>query len=164
DEKRIIIESNLRSGNRGEGDAFYNSVSFDEYEVDKKISTIKSSNNTGNASSPAAVEIKEILFPYGESNILNSTEVNAFLSDLAKRAIQSKEKIILTGHTDNESGSDFNYRLGLKRANKVKSILLNKRVPSGQISVLSKGEESPRASNSTEAGRQRNRRVEVVIQ
>jgi outer membrane protein OmpA-like peptidoglycan-associated protein len=72
-------------------------------------------------------------------------------------------KIIITGHTDSVGSAEYNYRLGLQRAERVKQLLINKGVAAERIVVLSKGEELPVAGNGTNGGRAKNRRVEINI-
>jgi outer membrane protein OmpA-like peptidoglycan-associated protein len=72
-------------------------------------------------------------------------------------------KIIITGHTDCIGASEFNYQLGLQRAERVKQLLIKKGIAAERIVVLSKGEEQPVANNKSSRGRAQNRRVEINI-
>jgi outer membrane protein OmpA-like peptidoglycan-associated protein len=72
-------------------------------------------------------------------------------------------KIIITGHTDYIGAPEFNYQLGLQRAERVKQLLIKKGIAAERIVVLSKGEEQPVASNKNSRGRAQNRRVEINI-
>ncbi|MCL4122501.1 UNVERIFIED_CONTAM: hypothetical protein GTU68_039749 [Idotea baltica] len=53
--------------------------------------------------------------------------------------------------------------LGLKRAKGIKSILVNLGIEANRISVGTEGENNPITTNDTDEGRQKNRRVELVI-
>lgn len=75
----------------------------------------------------------------------------------------SNAKIAITGHTDYIGSGEYNYRLGLQRAERVKRILIKKGIAAERIVVLSKGEEDPVASNKSVRGRAKNRRVEINI-
>jgi outer membrane protein OmpA-like peptidoglycan-associated protein len=72
-------------------------------------------------------------------------------------------KITVTGHTDYIGSNEYNYNLGLQRAERVKQLLIKKGIAAERIVVLSKGEEQPVAGNGTAAGRAKNRRVEINI-
>jgi outer membrane protein OmpA-like peptidoglycan-associated protein len=74
---------------------------------------------------------------------------------------QSQVKI--TGHTDSQGDEEFNQRLSEERADRVREFLAHEGVSSSRLSAIGMGESRPLASNSTEAGRQQNRRVEVEI-
>lgn len=69
-------------------------------------------------------------------------------------------KMKIAGHTDSTGSSGYNYTLGLQRAQSVKNRILVKK-PAAIVSVVSYGETRPVASNSTTAGRAKNRRVEI---
>ncbi|GAA4803606.1 hypothetical protein GCM10023231_35790 [Olivibacter ginsenosidimutans] len=68
--------------------------------------------------------------------------------------------ITLEGNASEEGTEDYNYQLGLDRANSVKNYLVNSGVAADQINVVSNGETKPVASNATEEGRQLNRNVQ----
>lgn len=72
-------------------------------------------------------------------------------------------RLNVAGHTDSSGSAKFNLRLSRNRANSVKNYLLDKNVPAASISVSGYGEDRPIASNKTNEGRQRNRRVEFQI-
>jgi len=72
-------------------------------------------------------------------------------------------KIIIKGHTDNIGGKDFNLKLSQRRADKVKDFLVKNGVKDTRIKAIGMGESKPVASNDTEKGRAKNRRVEFKI-
>jgi outer membrane protein OmpA-like peptidoglycan-associated protein len=72
-------------------------------------------------------------------------------------------KIEVTGHTDNTGKEWFNKELGLKRAEFVKSYLVNAGINADQIVISSKGFSEPAASNTTREGRAANRRTEIKV-
>jgi OOP family OmpA-OmpF porin len=72
-------------------------------------------------------------------------------------------KFELAGHTDNIGTHDFNMRLGKARAISVRLYLLEREIEPERLTVKSYGETQPKASNDTEEGRQRNRRVEFRL-
>ena len=74
------------------------------------------------------------------------------------------KRITVTGHTDNEGDEDLNYKLGIRRGNSVEYYLRTKVGIKTPISVASKGETAPVASNDTPEGRRKNRRVQITIQ
>jgi outer membrane protein OmpA-like peptidoglycan-associated protein len=72
-------------------------------------------------------------------------------------------KIEVEGHTDNVGSDGYNQRLSEQRANSVREYLASQSVPSQMISSRGFGEAQPVATNDTAEGRQRNRRVELVV-
>jgi chemotaxis protein MotB len=81
---------------------------------------------------------------------------------------KTKGEIIIAGHTDNLplSGGQFRSNLGLSmaRAGSVAEYLLKSTsIDPKRLSTMGFGEYRPLASNDTEAGRQKNRRVEIIV-
>lgn len=75
----------------------------------------------------------------------------------------SQREIIIEGHTDSIGKPEVNKRLSLQRADTVKEYLITKGIDSTRIETRGFGEEVPVATNTTNAGRSLNRRVEIVI-
>lgn len=71
--------------------------------------------------------------------------------------------INVIGHTDNVGEASFNQGLSERRAQAVSGVLLSGGVSAARIRSIGAGENQPVASNLNEAGRQANRRVEIVI-
>jgi outer membrane protein OmpA-like peptidoglycan-associated protein len=69
--------------------------------------------------------------------------------------------ITITGYTDSVGSEAFNLKLGMARANSVKSYLASKGVDAARMIADSKGKADPIAPNSTPEGRQQNRRVVI---
>lgn len=93
----------------------------------------------------------------------DNPEIMAELKKMAADIIENKRTVSVVGHADNSGTAEYNYDLGLTRANTIKGVLEKLGVPSAQIRVESKGETQPTDANDTEAGRRNNRRVEVRI-
>jgi outer membrane protein OmpA-like peptidoglycan-associated protein len=69
----------------------------------------------------------------------------------------------IEGHTDSTGTADFNQTLSEKRANAVRDYLISQGLRSDSLTAVGLGQDNPVADNSTAAGRQQNRRVEIVI-
>jgi OOP family OmpA-OmpF porin len=71
---------------------------------------------------------------------------------------------VIEGHTDNVDTAEFNKKLSDERANSVRLYLINNfGIKASRLSAVGYGLTKPIASNSTEEGRQKNRRVQAVI-
>ncbi|HLW76909.1 MAG TPA: OmpA family protein [Bryobacteraceae bacterium] len=71
--------------------------------------------------------------------------------------------IRIEGHTDNIGSKDVNSELSARRANAVAAYLFGRGIKRTRVRALGAGETDPIASNDTEAGRAKNRRVEIVL-
>jgi outer membrane protein OmpA-like peptidoglycan-associated protein len=76
---------------------------------------------------------------------------------------QSGRKVLIEGHTDNVGGDEANQELSQRRAQAVQLALTQRGVARDQITAIGKGETFPVASNDDAAGRQANRRVELIF-
>lgn len=76
----------------------------------------------------------------------------------------AKLQILIVGHTDNIDTDAYNIKLGKGRAENAKAYFVKKAgIPASKIMTESQGEATPIATNETEEGRQRNRRVNILI-
>lgn len=104
----------------------------------------------------------DVLFDIGEASLKpvsanNIDKIARFMSSYPER------KAIVEGHTDNMGDDDFNLDLSRERAFSVRSALVARGIDGSRITTDSLGEASPIADNNTAAGRQQNRRVEIIF-
>ena len=69
----------------------------------------------------------------------------------------------IEGHTDSVGGDDFNQQLSERRSDSVRDFLAEEGVPGSTMTARGFGKTQPVATNDTAEGRQRNRRVELVV-
>ncbi|MBZ4336464.1 MULTISPECIES: OmpA family protein [unclassified Corallococcus] len=86
------------------------------------------------------------------------------LSEVATALKESKNPLLIEGHTDSRGSEDYNDQLSERRAESVRNFLVNQGVPADRIQIRGMGENRPVASNSTAEGRANNRRVEIVVE
>ncbi len=113
----------------------------------------------------AGIEItfdNAILFDFDSAQLRTGSEQN--LNDLAA-SLDSypNTDVLIVGHTDATGSADYNQGLSQQRAGSAADFLIGQGIPPQRITTLGKGEGEPIATNETEYGRQRNRRVEVAI-
>ena len=104
----------------------------------------------------------ELQFDPGSANL--SPVSNAQLEQLAA-VLKAYRTVLISvaGHTDNKGDASANLRLSAERAAAVKQALVGQGVPSTRVTDEGFGSERPIASNDTEVGRAKNRRVELVV-
>jgi len=98
----------------------------------------------------------------------NSSIIKPKFEDLLDKVAEVLQKypdsdIIVSGHTDSTGNDSINEPLSRNRASSVSSYLISKGVKSSRITSVGYGSRQPIASNSTEAGRAQNRRVEIKV-
>ena len=109
-----------------------------------------------------AVVLEDLVFASG-SSALESGDTPS-LTALAEWLVAGPaRRVALVGHTDNSGGLEANIALSKKRAQAVRQALLDRGVAGGQVSAEGVGPLAPRATNLTEEGRRKNRRVEAVM-
>lgn len=105
---------------------------------------------------------ENVLFDEAKATIRPDAEANL------KQVVSSIDKrynggvIRIYGYTDAQGGPDYNKDLAQQRADAVQTWLIANGIDGSRISVNGIGESKPVATNETEAGRQQNRRVEIV--
>ena len=85
------------------------------------------------------------------------------LDQIATALNESGTSITVAGHTDDVGSRGYNQALSQRRAESVKSYLVGKGVAPVKIQAIGYGKSNPIASNDTEEGRAKNRRVEIVF-
>ena len=108
-------------------------------------------------------EITDVYFDNASFSIPDSAKIH--LDSLAEY-LQSNKKLtcVLYGYTDNVGSKNYNQTLSENRAKSILDYLVAKGIDSSRLVYSGQNFEQPNADNSTEGGRARNRRVEIVIE
>ncbi|PTU32306.1 OmpA family protein [Stenotrophobium rhamnosiphilum] len=104
----------------------------------------------------------DVLFSTGRSDLKagGASKLNRLTTFLA----QAPDRTVrIEGHTDNRGGEALNQALSQRRADSVAAYLTGHGIDAQRVTAVGSGYNSPIADNKTEAGRQANRRVEVII-
>jgi OOP family OmpA-OmpF porin len=106
--------------------------------------------------------IGDVLFATGKADLSADAlrSVNKLADFLEK---YPNRNVLIEGHTDSVGSDEYNLTLSQKRADAVKETLTERGVAEGRIATRGYGKKFPVASNETAAGKQQNRRVEVII-
>jgi flagellar motor protein MotB len=109
-----------------------------------------------------SVALYGIQFEFNSSTLTN--ESNTTLSEITKSLSNDPSlSLFVVGHTDNVGDYSYNQQLSAKRAASVRNALINKHgVNSQRLTAVGVGPVAPVASNSTDEGKAKNRRVELV--
>ncbi|ETD83392.1 OmpA family protein [Rhodobacter capsulatus] len=112
--------------------------------------------------SGGTLQLFDILFDFDKRDV--KPEARATLDPIGKTMRDHKDlKIRVIGHTDSLGGVEYNLKLSRERAEAVRQALVDwYGIDAQRIATEGRGLSEPIESNETEAGRARNRRVEVV--
>lgn len=110
----------------------------------------------------ASIELKNVFFDFDKYSLKKQSfpelkRLAEFLND------QPNIKIEISGHTDNKGSKSYNKELSQNRADEVKNYMISLGCSENQMLTVGYGDEKPIADNSTEEGRQKNRRVEFKV-
>lgn len=105
--------------------------------------------------------IKNLEFDFGKATIRSKSFPS--LDKVAELLMQKNFALKLAGHTDNVGSESANLKLSKDRAESVKAYLVSKGANASRIEATGYGETQPIASNKTNDGRQKNRRVEFTL-
>jgi outer membrane protein OmpA-like peptidoglycan-associated protein len=104
----------------------------------------------------------DVLFETGRADLRTGTAGN--LNKLALFLNKHPDRTVaIEGYTDSVGSQDYNQALSQRRADSVRSYLVRQGIGSGRLTASGMGTSDPVAGNDSAAGRQQNRRVEVII-
>ncbi len=103
-----------------------------------------------------------LLFAFDSDSIQAAAGTN--LRELASSLQKYPDsQLLIVGHTDNVGEDSYNQLLSQRRSNSAAAYLAAQGVARTRLAATGKGESEPVTTNETDAGRQKNRRVEVAI-
>ena len=140
----------------------WNSVDFNAPAVNYDEVTDRNINVRGNNNYGIYGVGENVLFDEGKATIKTDAEANLkqIVGSIDKRYKGGEVRVY--GFTDAQGSAGYNKDLAQQRADAVKAWLTSNGLDAGRISVNAIGEGQPVATNSTESGREQNRRVEIV--
>ena len=113
---------------------------------------------------PETNKVATVMFPYNVSDMLVSGSMDALLEIINIWNSKKQPLIILEGHTDSSGSPEYNLELSEKRAKFVREQLMLRGVPAEKIKTSWFGATKPIATETTEEGKAKNRRVELFFE
>lgn len=158
------------------GGLAYDSIEEDIIDQEKELASLKVQNNA-NAHQLARLQAKmdksltsdvnagvyQVFFDVDATNLRSGSVANLEVITDALRTRKGGYFINVVGHSDDSGDVQYNERVAESRARTVASYLAARGISTDQIKVSSYGAKRPIATNTTEAGRQLNRRVDVYM-
>jgi outer membrane protein OmpA-like peptidoglycan-associated protein len=161
DKNRVYLS--LKQGNQETwaevfaGESDYDLTIIEKAEVEQEITAnaiLKELNETGKA-------ILYINFDTGKATIKKeSLPIIEQIVAMMKQALDIK--LSIEGHTDGDGSNEANQKLSEQRATAVVDAIVKGNIDKSRLTSAGFGEEKPIADNSTEAGKAKNRRVELI--
>lgn len=154
--------NNDESGN-GNGNNSSNHLKADPNETDATgLKTQITREAFDNAEIGDRFRLNQIYFEFNSSELLTMSYIQL---DSLYNILEQKPtvRIEIRGHTDNIGSEGYNKKLSVERAASVYNYLIEKGIPKTRMKYRGFGPNIPVADNSTEQGRELNRRVEILI-
>jgi outer membrane protein OmpA-like peptidoglycan-associated protein len=108
------------------------------------------------------VNMADVLFDLGKFSL--SEDAKLKLARLSGVILSHPGlNLAIEGYTDSTGSEDFNLKLSQQRAEAVRSFLVSQGLSPDAVTAAGLGEDRPVADNTTAAGRQQNRRVEIIV-
>lgn len=108
------------------------------------------------------ITLGDVLFDFNRAELRSGAQQNLFKLVTFLRENSDRE-VLVEGHTDSVGAESYNLDLSRRRAESVRGFLTTNGIDAARTAAMGFGESRPASSNESEAGRQQNRRVEVVI-
>jgi outer membrane protein OmpA-like peptidoglycan-associated protein len=129
---------------------------------DKKMVVVEAKKMEAALTTSGSVSLYGIFFDFDKADIKPESEPT--LKEIGKLLTdEPKLAVVVVGHTDNKGAFDYNVALSAKRAEAVKQALTSRYgIDAGRLTAAGAGMMAPVATNDTEEGRAKNRRVGLV--
>jgi peptidoglycan-associated lipoprotein len=131
-------------------------------EVGQNVVVTEAPNDTLRGSDRGDIEgLSSLYFDFDQSGLAES-ETQRMQENVKWFKANEQKKVTIEGHCDERGSNEYNLALGERRALSVKQMLESQGIDGRRISIVSFGEERPKAPNETEEGQAKNRRVNFV--
>jgi outer membrane protein OmpA-like peptidoglycan-associated protein len=152
--KRTQVQLDARTA---EADAANAKVARDQVLIDQLKALNAQQTERG-----MMITLGDVLFSTNKAQLKSGGMRN--VQKLAEFLVQyPKYKVSVEGHTDSQGSDEHNQALSEQRAYAVRTALMDQTISSDRIATRGYGEGFPVAGNDTDAGRQLNRRVEIIL-
>jgi outer membrane protein OmpA-like peptidoglycan-associated protein len=108
------------------------------------------------------VTLSDVLFDTGAATLKPGADISLDRIAAYLKA-HAQTKVLIEGNTDSRGSDEYNDALSMRRAQAVANGLIDRGVSPDAVRPIGRGENYPIASNDTAAGRQQNRRVDIVF-
>ena len=163
DKDQILLEQRERQARNARGEAEDSQKQAEAAEAQaKRLEQELAELKAKKTDRGFVLTLGDVLFVTGKADLMSGAQrtIDQLAGFLNK---YPTKKVSVEGHTDSVGSEDYNFALSQRRADSVRSAIMARGISSDRISAKGLGELYPVASNDTPAGRQQNRRVEILI-
>ena len=166
------VLSSITGGNAGTGAAIGGALGavggnlWSKRMADKQQAMERATAGTGIEVSRTADNQLRVQVPSDISFAVGRADLQSTLRPVLDQFAQGLDPAMLVrivGHTDSSGSDAINDPLSLARARTVRDYLVDRGVPTTRMEIAGRGEREPVADNGSDAGRARNRRVEILL-
>ncbi|MEO9868982.1 OmpA family protein [Ekhidna sp.] len=159
----FTVQGGWQYGLVGEAEGFISETERLDFQDLKKSDTVEKAIRIFPIQKGETIEIKNIFFDFAKWDLKTASypELNRILNYLKDGKI---EKISIAGHTDSVGDPNYNMTLSGKRAKSVMDYFIKNGIRRDRLSYKALGESQPKVPNDTPENRQKNRRVEFMIE
>jgi outer membrane protein OmpA-like peptidoglycan-associated protein len=156
--ERKLAEDNAKQLLEGRDEVIAQQAKARAQELERELAELKAKRTDRGF----VITLGDVLFEYNQARLKPGAQQNLYrlVSFLKQRPEQN---VLIEGHADSSGSESYNLELSQRRAQAVQSFLVMNGISPERINVRGYGEAYPVASNNTTAGRQQNRRVEIVF-
>jgi OOP family OmpA-OmpF porin len=160
---QIVLEQKERQARKARGEAEeYQKRAESALAQTKKLEQELSALKAEKTDRGYVLTLGDVLFATGKAELMSGAQRTIDqLADFLNK--YPTKNVSVEGHTDSVGNEDYNLMLSQRRAESVRFAIMARGISSDRITAKGLGELYPVASNDTPAGRQQNRRVEILI-
>ncbi|MGE0681968.1 MAG: OmpA family protein [Candidatus Binatia bacterium] len=168
--EQVVIDARTREAEHAQGEARARALAAEQARREAQEATARATQLEQELAALKAKQTErglvltlgDVLFEYNKADLKPGAMQNLF--QLVTFLRENPERnLLIEGHTDSIGSDSYNLDLSQRRAEAVQSFLLQNGIRSERMIARGYGKMYPVASNDTEAGRQQNRRVEIVV-
>jgi outer membrane protein OmpA-like peptidoglycan-associated protein len=131
-------------------------------EAQARAEAVRSDGEARAADRGLVLTLGDVGFDAGKAS-LQSTATTAIDRLAQLLGVYPERSVRIEGHTDSLGDDAANQQLSERRANAVRDALLARGIDAARVAAVGYGETRPIADNATPGGRQKNRRIEIVL-
>ena len=168
------VLSSATGGNAGTGAVIGGALGavagnvWSKRQEDRRVALEQATRGTGVEVSRTTDNQLKLNIPNDVSFDVNSAAIRPSMRSVldpfaANLRDDANARVSIVGHTDSTGSDALNGPLSMDRAQSVRDYLMSRGVPASHMQTAGRGEREPVADNTSDAGRARNRRVEIFL-